>query len=65
MSNHYPPADELADAVLPFRWQVATKADAERLVSEWHGSPEVLGIVLHAVVSEALWKRRPTDKELG
>lgn len=32
MTNHYPTADEQADRLLAFRWQVATMADARRLV---------------------------------
>ena len=51
MPNHYPPADEMADRLLPFRWQVDTVEDARRLVAE-HLKIEDEAVAL------ALFKRR-------
>lgn len=51
MPNHYPAADELADRLLPFRWQIVTKEDARRLVlTHLHMEDEA--------VTLALFKRR-------
>lgn len=51
MPNHYPVADEAADRLLPFRWQVATIDDA-RLLVKTH-----LGVACEAT-AQALFKRR-------
>jgi hypothetical protein len=49
--NHYPDADEAADRLLPFRWQIETIDDARRLVAEHlHVEDEAIAV--------ALFKRR-------
>jgi hypothetical protein len=51
MPNHYPPADEAADRLLPFRWQVVTIDDARRLVA-------VHLRIEDEAVAQSLFKRR-------
>jgi hypothetical protein len=40
MPNNYPTADEQADRLLPYRWQVQTMEDARKLVRIYLGSED-------------------------
>jgi hypothetical protein len=58
MPYHYPKHMEIADRLLPYRWQVTTKDEAASVVTQWCGPPDVLGEWLHAHAAEALYARR-------